>query len=185
MLKLMTASIAAAAALLVSAAAPADLPQGAAAPDFTTASALAGAEKPFSLKAALRKGPVVLYFYPKSFTDGCTIEAHAFAEAMKDFKAAGASVIGLSADTIDKQKKFSREGCRDKFPVGVATPEIMAGYDVHLKKADGSQTGLTSRTSYVIGRDHRVKLVFTDMNPNDHVRKTLEAVRALKVARRR
>ena len=61
----------------------------------------------------------------------------------------------------------------------------MSGYDVHLKKADGSATGLSSRTSYVIGRDHRVKLAFTDMNPNDHVRKTLAAVRALKAARRR
>ena len=183
--KFMIAPVALAAALLVPAAAPADLPQGAAAPDFTTASALAGVEKSFSLKAALRKGPVVLYFYPKSFTDGCTIEAHAFAEATKDFKAAGATVIGLSADTIDRQKKFSREGCRDKFAVGVATPAIMSGYDVHLKKADGSATGLTSRTSYVIGRDHRVKLAFTDMNPNDHVKKTLETVRALKAARRR
>ena len=185
--KLMTASLAALAALIVPAAAPADLPQGAVAPDFTTASALAGAEtkQPFSLRAALRKGPVVLYFYPKSFTDGCTLEAHAFAEAMKDFKAAGATVIGLSADTIETQKKFSSEGCRDKFQVGVATPAITSAYDVHLKKADGSVTGLTSRTSYVIGSDHRVKLVFTDMNPNDHVRKTLEMVRALKVARRR
>lgn len=185
MKKLLTVPLALIAALLVPAAAPADLPQGALAPDFTTATALAGAEKPFSLKAALRRGPVVLYFYPKSFTDGCTIEAHAFAEATKDFKAAGATVIGLSADTIEKQKKFSREGCRDKFSVGVATPAIMSGYDVHLKKADGSATGLSSRTSYVIGSDHRVKLAFTDMNPNDHVRKTLAAVRALKAARRR
>ena len=183
--KLMIAPMAMLAAVLVPAAAPADLPQGAAAPDFTTASALAGAEKSFSLKAALRKGPVVLYFYPKSFTNGCTLEAHAFAEAVKDFKAAGASVIGLSADTIATQKEFSRKDCRDKFAVGVATPAIMTGYDVHLKKPDGSATGLTSRTSYVIGQDHRVKLVFSDMNPNDHVRKTLEAVRALKSSRHR
>lgn len=183
--KLMIAPLAMVTAILIPSVAPADLPQGAAAPDFTTASALAGVEKSFSLKAALRKGPVVLYFYPKSFTNGCTLEAHAFAEAMKDFKAAGASVIGLSADTIETQKEFSRKDCRDKFAVGVATSAIMTGYDVHLKKADGSATGLTSRTSYVIGRDHRVKLVFTDMNPNDHVRKTLEVVRALKASRRR
>ena len=182
--KLIVAPLAVAAAMLMPAAAPADLPQGALAPDFTTASASAGKEQPFSLKAALRKGPVVLYFYPKSFTDGCTLEAHAFAEAVKDFKAAGATVIGLSADNIETQKKFSTTECRKKFPVGVATPEIMAGYDVHLKKKDGSQSGLTSRTSYVIGRDHKVKLAFTDMNPNDHVKKTLEAVRALKAARR-
>jgi peroxiredoxin Q/BCP len=183
--KLMIAPLVVLAAILVPAAAPADLPQGATAPDFTTASALKGIEKSFSLKAALRKGPVVLYFYPKSFTQGCTLEAHAFAEAMKDFKAAGASVIGLSADTIAIQKDFSRKDCRDKFAVGVATPAIMTGYDVHLKKADGSATGLTSRTSYVIGQDQRVKLVFTDMNPNDHVRKTLAEVRALMAARRR
>ena len=183
--KLMIAPLAGLAAILVPAAAPADLPLGAAAPDFTTASALAGAEKEFSLNAALRKGPVVLYFYPKSFTGGCTLEAHAFAEAMKHFKAAGATVIGLSADTIETQKEFSRKDCRDKFAVGVATPAIMSGYDVHLKKADGSVTGMSSRTSYVIGRDHRVKLVFSDMNPNDHVRKTLAAVRALKTSRHR
>ena len=183
--KLMIAPLAGLAAILVPAAAPADLPLGAAAPDFTTASALAGAEKEFSLNAALRKGPVVLYFYPKSFTGGCTLEAHAFAEAMKHFKAAGATVIGLSADTIETQKEFSRKDCRDKFAVGVATPAIMSGYDVDLKKADGSVTGMSSRTSYVIGRDHRVKLVFSDMNPNDHVLKTLAAVRALKASRHR
>ena len=183
--KQMIAPLAVFAALLVPAAAPADLPQGAAAPDFTTASALAGVEKSFSLKAALRKGPVVLYFYPKSFSQGCTLEAHAFAEAMKDFNAAGATVIGLSVDTIATQKEFSRKDCRDKFAVGVATPAIISGYDVHLKKADGSATGLSSRTSYVIGRDLRVKLVFSDMNPNDHVRKTLAAVRALKASRHR
>lgn len=182
--KLIVAPLTLLAAMLVPAAAPADLPQGALAPDFTTASAAAGKEKPFSLNAALRKGPVVLYFYPKSFTDGCTLEAHAFAEAVKDFTAAGATVIGLSADNIETQKKFSTTACRKKFPVGVATPEIMSGYDVHLKKADGSATGRSSRTSYVIGRDRKVKLVFTDMNPNDHVKKSLEAVRALKAARR-
>ena len=108
MSKLMIVPLALLAALLVPAATLADLPQGAAAPDFTTASALAGVEKSFSLKAALRKGPVVLYFYPKSFSQGCTLEAHAFAEAMKDFNAAGATVIGLSVDTIATQKEFSR-----------------------------------------------------------------------------
>ncbi|MFO1256297.1 MAG: peroxiredoxin [Sphingomonadaceae bacterium] len=164
---------------------PAELPQGTPAPDFTTQGALAGKVFAFNLKAALRKGPVVLYFYPKSFTQGCTIEAHAFAEATADFKAAGASVIGLSADTIETQQDFSRKDCRDKFPVGVATPAIIAAYDVHLKKPDGTMTGVSSRTSYVIGRDGRVKLVYTEMNPNEHVQRTLAAVRALKAPRRR
>jgi len=181
----LTRTLAGAAALCASWALSAELPQGTAAPDFTTQGALAGKVFSYNLKAALRRGPVVLYFYPKSFTQGCTIEAHAFAEATKDFKAAGASVIGLSADTIETQQEFSRKDCRDKFPVGVASPAIIAAYDVHLKKADGTQTGVSSRTSYVIGRDGKVKLVYTEMNPNEHVARTLAAVRALKAARRR
>ena len=183
--RIIAAGVAAAALLGLPGSAPAELPQGALAPDFTTQGALAGKVFNFNLKAALRKGPVVLYFYPKCFTQGCTIEAHAFAEATKDFRAAGASVIGLSADTIQTQQDFSRKDCRDKFPVGVATPAIIAAYDVHLKKPDGSLTGVSSRTSYVIGRDGKVKLAYTEMNPNDHVRRTLETVRALKAARRR
>lgn len=168
-----------AALLALPAVSSADLPQGARAPDFSTQGALAGKEFTFSLRQALRKGPVVLYFYPKSFTQGCTLEAHAFAEAMEDFRAAGASVIGLSVDTIATQKEFSRKDCRDKFPVGVATAQIVAAYDVPLKKPDGSATGVSSRTSYVIARDGTVRLAYTNMNPNDHVRMALEAVRAL------
>lgn len=168
------------ATLSIPASLPAELPQGAAAPDFTTQGALAGKVFNYNLKTALRKGPVVLYFYPKSFTQGCTIEARAFAAAIKDYKAAGASVIGLSVDTIQTQQEFSRKECSDKFPVGVATPAIIASYDVHLKKPDGSQTGLSSRTSYVIGRDGKVKLSYTEMNPHEHVKRTLAAVRALK-----
>ena len=178
-------ALALAASIAIPSAAPADLPQGQAAPDFTTQIALKGIAKPFNLKAALRNGPVVLYFYPKSFTAGCTLEAHAFAEATKDFRAAGATVIGLSADTIEVQQEFSRKDCRDKFAVGVATPAIITGYDVHLKKADGTASGRSTRTSYVIGRDGKVKLAFTDMNPNDHVRLALATVRALKAAKRR
>ncbi len=163
---------------------PAELPQGASAPDFTTQGALAGKVFTYNLKAALKKGPVVLYFYPKSFTNGCSIEARAFAEATPQFKAAGATVIGLSADTIQIQQDFSRKDCSDKFSVGVASPAIIAAYDVHLKKPDGSQSGLSSRTSYVIGRDGRIKLSYTQNNPNEHVQRTLAAARALKAAHR-
>ncbi len=112
---------AAVAALVLTVPAQADLPKGAKAPAFVTQGALAGKTFTFNLKTALRKGPVVLYFYPKSFTQGCTLEAHGFAEAMDEFRAAGATVIGLSADTLETQQKFSREGCRDAFPVGVAS----------------------------------------------------------------
>lgn len=173
-----------AAALVLAVPASAELAQGAKAPNFATQGALAGKVFGFNLAAALRKGPVVLYFYPKSFTQGCTLEAHAFAEAMDEFRKAGATVIGLSADTIDTQVRFSTEACRDAFPVGVASPAIISGYKVALTKPDGSATGLTSRTSYVIARDGRVQLVYTNMNYAEHVKRTLDAVRATKPKRK-
>lgn len=169
-----------AAALIVPAAASAELPVGAKAPGFATQGALAGKAFGFNLAAALRKGPVVLYFYPKSFTQGCTFEAHAFAEAMDDFQKAGATVVGLSADDLETQKKFSTEHCRDKFPVAIATPAIIQAYRVQLKKPDGTLLPMTSRTSYVIGRDGRIKLAYTNMDYKDHVKQSLAAVRALK-----
>lgn len=168
-----------AAALAMPAAAPAELKIGARAPQFTTQGALGGAVFNFNLAKVLRKGPVVVYFYPKSFTQGCTIEARAFAQASDQFKAAGATLIGLSADTIQVQQDFSKKECSSKFPVGVATPAIIAAYDVHLKKADGTTTGLSSRTSYVIARDGRIVMTYTDSNPNEHVTRTLAAVKAL------
>lgn len=182
-MKIIRTMIAVLALVVIPAAAPAELPQGANAPGFATQGALAGKAFAFNLKAALRKGPVVLYFYPKSFTQGCTLEANAFAEAMGEFRKAGATVIGLSADTLDTQKKFSTEHCRDKFPVAVATPEIIAAYKVALSKPDGTATGLSSRTSYVIGRDGRIRLAYTNMDYKDHVRQTLASVQALKAGR--
>jgi peroxiredoxin Q/BCP len=147
-------------AILTAGPAAAALPAGAKAPNFTTQGAIAG--KPFKLNLAeqLKSGPVVLYFYPKAFTQGCTLEAHAFSEATKDFKKAGARVIGMSADDLDTLKRFSVEGCRNAFPVATATPEVIKAYDVALKQ----KPELTDRTSYVIDRSG----------------KTLEAVQALK-----
>ena len=177
--------VAAAFAVLASAQpAAADLPVGAPAPGFATQGALAGKPFAFNLKAALRKGPVVLYFYPKSFTQGCTLEARAFAEAMDEFRAAGATVIGLSADDLATQQRFSTEHCRDKFPVGIATPAIVSGFDVALKR-DGAPAGMTTRTSYVIGRDGRIKLAYSNMDYRDHVKQTLAAVKALRVKPKR
>src|SRR5687768_11656653 len=107
---------------LLAAPAGAALPVGAQAPDFQTTGALAG--KPFTLhlKDQLRHGPLVLYFYPKAFTQGCTLEAKAFADAMPEFRKAGARVVGLSADDLDTLKRFSAEACRGKFPVATASP---------------------------------------------------------------
>ncbi|HWU04059.1 MAG TPA: peroxiredoxin [Novosphingobium sp.] len=159
--------------------AQAELPVGAKAPLFATQGALAGKAFGFSLAEALKKGPVVLYFYPKAFTQGCTLEAHAFAEAINDFQKAGATVIGMSADNITTLQKFSTEECRDKFPVGVADARVIKDYDVALSLL-GIPASLTKRTSYVIGRDGRIKLAYTDMDYRDHVARTLAAVRALK-----
>lgn len=180
MTKKLIALGAALAAFVLPASAWAELPRGARAPNFVTQGALAGKPIVFQLSQALRKGPVVLYFYPKSFTQGCTLEARAFAEAMDDFTKAGATVIGLSADSLETQQKFSVEHCRDRFPVGVANSSIIKAYDVALL---GGLVKMTKRTSYVIGQDGTVKLVYTNMDYRDHVRETLAAVRALQAGR--
>lgn len=171
------APLTAAFALAFTAAAPAaaELAEGAKAPTFSTQAALAGKEFGFSLSSALAKGPVVLYFYPKAFTSGCTLEANAFAEAMPQFKALGASVIGMSNDDIATLKRFSREECRDAFPVGVANAKVIAAYNVAM-----GSSGLANRTSYVIGRDGKIVTVYSSGDYRGHVAKTLEAVRKLR-----
>jgi peroxiredoxin len=149
---------------------------GAQAPDFTTTGALAG--KPFKLhlEAALAKGPVVLYFFPKAFTSGCTAEAHAFSESIAAFKKAGAQVIGMSADDLSTLEKFSVEECRNAFPVATAAPATLKAYDV----AWAAHPGLASRTSYVIGRNGKVAMVHDDPDFSKHVTLTLAAARKLK-----
>jgi peroxiredoxin Q/BCP len=156
--------------------ATAALPVGAKAPDFTTTGAVGG--KPFKLHLAeqLKKGPVVLYFFPKAFTSGCTAEAHAFGESIGDFKKAGAQVIGMSADDLPTLEKFSVEECRSAFPVATATPQTQKAYDV----AWAAHPGLTTRTSYVIDRQVKVVMVHDDLDFSQHVAKTLAAVKALK-----
>ena len=160
---------------IVASPAAAALPIGAKAPTFVTQGAIGG--KPFKLDLSeqLRHGPVVLYFYPKAFTKGCTLEANAFSEAMPEFKAAGARVIGMSADTIDTLKKFSIEGCRSAFPVARADRKVIKAYDVAIPVV-----GLSNRTSYVIARDGRIVMVHSEMDWKDHVSKSLAAVKALK-----
>lgn len=177
------AGLAAALAVCLTAALPsvpahAELPLRARAPGFATQGALAGKTIAVNLRSALRHGPVVLYFYPKAFTQGCTLEARAFADAHDDFAAAGASVIGMSNDDLPTLRRFSSEACRDRFPVAVATPRIIAAYDVALAR-EGMPPGLANRVSYVIARNGRIAFVHSDLDYRDHVRLTLEAVRAL------
>ena len=166
--------LAAALIALPTTAAMAELPLGAAAPRFTTGAALGGRVFSFDLANALRQGPVVLYFFPRAFTQGCTLEANAFAEAMDDFEAAGAQVIGLSADDIETLQRFSTEACRDEFAVGRASPAIVRNYDVALGSGE-----MSKRTSYVIAQDGKITLVHSDMDWREHVSQTLAAVRAL------
>jgi thioredoxin-dependent peroxiredoxin len=175
-----------AAALILTAAMPAlaELKPGAAAPTFTAQGAVAGQAFNVDLKAALKKGPVVLYFFPAAFTPGCNAEAHAFAEAIDAFKAQGATVIGMTAGNTDQIAKFSSAYCAGKFPVAAATPAVAAGYDVALKRPDGSASGYTSRTSYVITPDDRIYFVYSDANAAEHVAKTLDAVKRYRATRR-
>lgn len=163
-------------AAVASVPAAATLPLGAVAPDFRTGGALAG--KPFALhlKDQLRHGPVVLYFFPKAFTEGCTLEAKAFSDAAGDFRKAGARVIGLSADDVPTLTKFSVEACRNAFPVASASASLIKSYDVVLP----AKPTLSGRTSYVIDQRGRVAFVHSDLNWSEHVAKTLAAVRALK-----
>jgi peroxiredoxin len=149
------------------------LPDGQKAPDFTTQASLAGKAFSFSLADALKKGPVVLYFYPAAFTPGCTVEAHDFAEATDKFKALGATVIGVSHDSVDTLNKFSVSECRNKFAVASdADQHIMKAYDAVLPQ----KPEYANRTSYVIAPDGTIVYSYTAMSPDQHVANTLAAV---------
>ncbi len=161
------------------------LSPGAKAPDFTTRGAIAGKVFKLTLSAQLRKGPVVLYFFPAAYTGGCNQEAHDFSEAVPQFQAAGATVIGMSTDTVERLAKFSQEKCAGKFAVASAGPRVVKAYDVELGQmiADPITKKMrpaTNRTSYVIARDGKITFVYSNLSAADHVRLTLEAVRALK-----
>jgi peroxiredoxin len=166
--------------MIASASSPslAALPEGAKAPDFKLNAALGGKPFNFSLRQALRKGPVVLYFFPAAFTQGCTIEAHMFAEATDNFKQLGATVVGVTAGAVERVAEFSKSECRDKFAVA-ADPgaKIASEYETVMKLPN--QT-LSERTSFVIAPDGTILLSYTDMNPQEHIERTMTAVRAWK-----
>jgi len=171
------------------------LAKGAAAPVFTAKASLAGNAFDFSLKDALAKGPVVVYFYPSAYTGGCDIEAHAFAELKDQFTAAGATIIGVSADDIQRLNKFSSDPayCAGKFPVASdANGEIAASYGLTMgapkagiKDVLGQDLnhGFIPRTTFVIGKDGKIAAVFSSgtdhISPNQHVEKSLAVVKAL------
>ncbi|MEI9850186.1 MAG: redoxin domain-containing protein [Sphingomonas sp.] len=174
----------AAIALAIALPAAAALQPGAKGPDFTAQGYKAGQAFSFTLSKELKKGPVVLYFFPAANTPGCNAEAGAFAQAIDDFKAAGATVIGMTAGNLGEMKAMSEKECAGKFGIAVAPKAVIDGYDVHLKKADGSLTGVTDRTSFVIAPGGRVLSAYTDMNYAGHVKNALDAVRKYKAKKK-
>jgi thioredoxin-dependent peroxiredoxin len=147
---------------------------GETAPNFSASAALAGTTYTYSLKESLSKGPVVLYFFPAAFTEGCSIEAHQFAQATPQFEALGASIIGVSGDNIETLSKFSAQVCQGKFPVASdASRAIMKSYDATMK----AMPDFATRVSYVISPSGSILYSYLSLNPNKHVENTLAAVR--------
>ena len=171
------------------------LSKGATAPMFTTRASLAGNEFGFSLAKALAKGPVVLYFYPAAYTGGCDLEAHTFAELKDKFTAAGATIIGVSADDIQRLNSFSSnpDYCAGKFAVA-SDPggKIAATYGLALippqagvKDVTGQEVthGFIPRTTFVIDKNDKIVAVFSSktdhISPDEHVKKSLAIVTKL------
>lgn len=179
----------------VSAQALAALPVGTAAPAFKTQASLAGKEFTYNLDSALKKGPVVVYFYPGAFTGGCNIQAHTFAENMDKFKSAGATVIGVSLDKIETLNAFSSDPqyCAGKLPVASdADGKIAASYD--LKVMDGrpgmkDSRGIdldhkfAERTTFIVTKDGKIAATVGGVKPDENVMKSLEIVQNLKAGK--
>ena len=148
------------------------------APDFSAPAYLAGKPFTFKLADALKQGPVVVYFFPAAHTPGCNLEAHLFSEAVEQFKAYNATVIGVTAGNVNELADFSKETehCGGKFPVA-ADPgaKIAKQYDAILSM----KPEWSSRTSYVISPSGSIAHVYSDLNPNQHVKETLDAVTAM------
>lgn len=161
-------------AALYSLTASATLKPGDPAPTFTTQASLGGKTYTYSLADELKKGPVVLYFYPAAFTTGCTIEAHEFADAVDEYKKYGATVIGVSHDNIETLTKFSVSECRSKFPVAAdAESKVIGAYDAGLPM----HASMANRVSYVIAPDGKIIYEYTSLSPEKHVENTLKAVK--------
>lgn len=164
------------AAVALCAPARAALDIGDPAPRFTATAALGGKTFRYSLADALAKGPVVLYFFPAADSNECSIEAHAFAEAIDQFAALGATVIGVSADDIDTLSKFSVKSCQSRFPVASdESKAVIQSFDAVMQ----TRPDFANRLSYVIAPDGKVASYYQNLNPDKHVERMLNAVKAL------
>lgn len=154
------------------------LKEGSQAPDFSAPAYLAGQPFTFKLADALKQGPVVVYFFPAPHTSGCNVEAHLFSQAIDQFKAEHATVIGVTAGNLDQLAAFSKETehCGGKFPVAAdAGAKIAKEYDALLLM----RPGWSDRTSYVIAPSGKIVHVYSALSPTKHVEETLDAVKAL------
>jgi peroxiredoxin Q/BCP len=166
------------------------------APDFSAKASLGGKEFNFSLKDALKKGPTVVYFYPSAYTGGCDLEAHTFAQSSDKFAAAGASIIGVSADNMERLNQFAADPafCAGKFPIASDESLTIANsYNLSTsppkegaKDVRGVEIGhgFIERVTYVIGKDHKIIAVMSSkddkLSPDQHVDKSLAIVTASK-----
>ena len=184
-----------AACLLLSLPVLAAIKVGEMAPDFSARGSLGGKEFDFSLQQALKKGPVVVYFFPSAYTKGCDLEAHTFSQEMDKFEAAGATVIGVSADSIARLNRFAADPdfCAGKFPVASDTDKkIATSYNLSANavkpgqmdvKGDAIDHDFIERVTFVIGKDHKIVAAFSSkddgISPDQHVAKALEIVQKL------
>jgi peroxiredoxin len=169
---------------------------GDAAPDFTATASLGGKDFTFHLNDALKKGPVVVYFYPSAYTGGCDLEAHTFADNHEKFDTAGASIIGVSADNLERLNQFSADPnfCAGKFPiVSDESLKIAKSYDLETtpgkagaKDVRGVEIGhgFIERVTFVVGKDHKIAAVMSSkddkIKPDEHVFKSLAMVEKMK-----
>jgi peroxiredoxin len=166
------------------------LPAGSAAPAFELQAALDGKEFTYRLQDALKKGPAVVYFYPSAYTGGCNVQAHTFAERSDKFAAAGASIVGVSLDSIARLRDFSADPkyCAGRIPVA-SDPEgaVARSFDLSIKSVPGIKDsrgadiehGFAERTTFIVGVDGRIVSTIGGLSPAENVEKALEAVQQL------
>ncbi len=175
--------------------AAAALKEGESAPDFKAQASLAGKAFTYSLKDALNKGPVVVYFYPSAYTGGCNVQAHVFAVNQEKFAAAGASIVGVSLDSIARLNDFSAdpEYCAGKIAVASdADGKIAKAYDLAVREAAPGRKdtrgvdidhGYAERTTFIVTPNGKVAATVGGLAPAANVEKALEAVQKLAASR--
>lgn len=180
------------AAAVIALPAQAALKAGDTAPDFNLQASFNGKATSYALAEALKKGPVVVYFYPSAFTGGCNLQAHTFSEHRPDFDAAGASIIGVSLDSIGRLNDFSADPqyCAGKITVASdADGKTAKAYDLKVQSAPGAvkdTRGVTidhefaERTTFIVGADRKVLATIGGVSPVENVNQALKFVQDLK-----